>query len=89
MKVFPLAAILSLSFIGLHGESKCPLMVEDGIDQEESVVVEGKSIGFCCGTCVRKFEENKAYYIKAVKYLNDLFAKQTHGVSIHRFQTRR
>ena len=76
MKVFPLAAILSLSFIGLHGESKCPLMVEDGIDPEESVVVEGKSIGFCCGTCVRKFEENKAYYIKAVEYLNDLFTPE-------------
>lgn len=57
-------------------QTKCPLMINDEIDTEESVVVEGKEIGFCCGTCVRKFEENKAYYIKAIEYLNKLFTPE-------------
>ena len=76
MKFLPTAALL-VSALTLGAEERlCPLMVEDGIDPEESVVVEGKEIGFCCGTCVRKFEENKAYYIKAVKYLNELFTPE-------------
>lgn len=76
MKFLPTAALL-VSVLTLGAEKGlCPLMVEDGIDPEESVVVEGKRIEFCCGTCVRKFEENKAYYIKAVKYLNELFTPE-------------
>ena len=45
----------------------------DENDPDESVVVEGKKISFCCGSCVTKFEENQAYYIKAVKSLYDKF----------------
>ena len=51
----------------------CPLMVEDEVDPEESSTVLGKKIEFCCGSCVSKFEENKAYYIKAVESLGKLF----------------
>lgn len=75
MKFLPLAAIAALSFTSADAK-KCPLMVEDGVDPEESIIVEGNKIEFCCGTCVRKFEENTAYYIKAVKYLNDLFTPE-------------
>ena len=71
-----LAYLLLLTTPLLGVEKKCPLMVDDSIDPEETIVVEGKSVEFCCGTCVRKFEENKAYYIKAVKYLNDLFTPE-------------
>ena len=76
MKFLPLLALLSITTFTYSEEKRCPLMVEDGIDPEETVVVDGKKIEFCCGTCVRKFEENKAYYIKAVKYLHDLFTPE-------------
>lgn len=76
MKFLPTMAF-ALTVLTANAEDKmCPIMVEDGIDPEEYVVVEGKTIEFCCGTCVRKFEENKAYYIKAVKYLHDLFTPE-------------
>lgn len=71
-----LTYLLLLATPLLGAEKKCPLMVDDSIDPEEVILVEGKSVGFCCGTCVRKFEENKAYYIKAVKYLNGLFTPE-------------
>ena len=57
-------------------QTKCPLMINDEVDTEETVTVEGKRIDFCCGSCVKKFDANKAYYIKAVKYLNDLFTPE-------------
>lgn len=57
-------------------QTKCPLMINDDVDTEETVTVEGKQIDFCCGSCVKKFESNRAYYIKAVKYLNDLFTPE-------------
>jgi YHS domain-containing protein len=73
MKLLLVAAILITTSTSNAKDKACPLMVEDEIDPEESVTVEGREIEFCCGTCVRKFEENKAYYIKAVKYLNEIF----------------
>lgn len=76
MKILSTAAIVLLAFTAQGADKMCPIMVEDGVDPEEAVVVEGKLIEFCCGTCVRKFEENKAYYIKAVKYLHDLFTPE-------------
>ena len=57
-------------------QTKCPLIINDEVDTEETVTVEGKRIDFCCGSCVKKFTANKAYYIKAVKYLNDLFTPE-------------
>lgn len=55
-----------------HAE-KCTLMSQDDVDTEEKVVVKGKTIYFCCGSCVTKFEQDQAYYIKAVKSLYDRF----------------
>lgn len=76
MKFLPTAAVALLAFTLNAADKMCPIMVEDGVDSEEVAVIEGKTIEFCCGTCVRKFEENKAYYIKAVKYLNELFTPE-------------
>lgn len=75
MKFLPLAAIAIMS-TSFADTKMCPLMVEDGVDPEETVTVNGNKIEFCCGTCVRQFEENKAYYIKAVKYLHDIFTPE-------------
>lgn len=44
----------------------CPIMEGEENDPEESSVVEGKAIGFCCGSCVKAFDANQAYYIKAI-----------------------
>jgi len=44
-------------------------MIGEENDPEESTIVEGKQLGFCCGSCVKKFEENRAYYIAASKQL--------------------
>ena len=51
-------------------------MIGEENDPEESVTVEGKKIGFCCGSCVKKFEENKAYYIKVSKILYNKFTDE-------------
>jgi YHS domain-containing protein len=76
MKFLTTAAVALLAFTSNAADKMCPIMVEDGVDPEESATVEGNNIEFCCGTCVRKFEENKAYYIKAVKYLHDMFTPE-------------
>lgn len=60
----------------IGADDTCPLMIGEENDPEESVVVNNKTIGFCCGSCVSKFEDNKAYYIKAVKSLYDKFTPQ-------------
>lgn len=68
--------ILSLLFVStalLAEEVTCPLMIGEENDPEETVAVEGKTLTFCCGSCVSKFEENKAYYIKASAQLQKLF----------------
>lgn len=56
-------------------EETCPLMIGEENDPEETVTVEGKTLPFCCGSCVSKFEENKAYYIKASKSLYNKFTQ--------------
>lgn len=73
----PLFVAMSLS------ANTCPLMIGDEIDPEESATVLNKKIEFCCGSCVTKFEENKAYYIKVSDALSKLFTaeeKQKLGV---------
>ena len=68
-----LLAITLLTFNHIHAQT-CPLMIGDEIDLEESVTIQDTKIYMCCGSCVSKFEENAAYYIKASK---DLYAKFT------------
>jgi len=51
----------------------CPLMTDDETDPEEFTMVLGKRIEFCCGSCVKAFDKNVAYYIKASKSLGDRF----------------
>ena len=53
----------------------CPIMEGDENDPEEFSVVAGKKIYFCCGSCVSKFDENKAYYIKAIPSLQKKFTE--------------
>ena len=71
-----LIALFLVSSVSIYGAETCPLMVGEENDPEETVTVEGKQLGFCCGTCVKKFEENKAYYIKASKALYSKFTEE-------------
>ena len=59
-----------LLFVGscLYGNT-CPIMVEDEIDPEEYSEVLSQKIEFCCGSCVKAFDNNIAYYIKAIPAL--------------------
>ena len=50
-------------------------MLGDELDRDESVAILGKTITFCCGNCVRRFEENTAYYIKASPSLRKKFSE--------------
>ena len=69
---------LFLIFIttNMHAADTCPLMIGEENDPEETVTIEGKTLDFCCGSCVSKFEENTAYYIKASKALYDKFTQE-------------
>lgn len=66
--------IIFLFTTSLAIAGKCPLMVQDDTDADEVSTVFEKKIEFCCGSCVKTFEANTAYYIKAIP---DLAAKFT------------
>ena len=46
---------------------KCPLKVDSRVDPQQTVVYNGKIIGFCCSDCVEKWKKNPAGYAAAVK----------------------
>ena len=54
-------------------QETCAIMVGDEIDTEEFSELLGKKIYFCCGSCVKAFDNNQAYYIKALPELAKLF----------------
>ncbi len=54
-------------------EEMCALMLGDAIDTEEYSEVLGKKVYFCCGACVKAFDGNQAYYIKALPDLAKKF----------------
>jgi YHS domain-containing protein len=54
-------------------DETCALMAGDEIDEEEFSEILGKKIFFCCGSCVKAFDANTAYYIKAVPALAKKF----------------
>lgn len=58
-----------IATINLLASNTCPLMIGEENDPEETVTIQGKHFNFCCGSCVSKFEDNKAYYIAASKEL--------------------
>lgn len=65
--------IISLLFTSYTYAKTCPLMQNDEIDPDEVSTSTGKSIEFCCGSCVKAFDNNIAYYIKAIPSLGKLF----------------
>lgn len=72
-----LILLLALTSINLKAISTCPLMIGEENDPEETITVEGNKLEFCCGSCVSKFEDNKAYYIAASKELFAQFSDTT------------
>ena len=55
-------------------DETCAIMIGDGIDPEEYSEVAGKKVYFCCGSCVKAFDANTAYYIKALPALAKKFS---------------
>jgi YHS domain-containing protein len=76
MKKTLISMLMILFMFNLKAADTCLLMIGEENDPEETTTVEGKSIPFCCGSCVTKFEENKAYYIAAVKDLFVMFSEE-------------
>lgn len=68
-----LLTIMFLSCSTMYAAS-CPLMSDDEVDPEEVSTVLGKQIEFCCGSCVKAFDGNVAYYIKAIPSLAKKFS---------------
>ena len=46
---------------------KCPIFVDDEIDEEEVVEYKGKKVYMCCGTCVKEWNKNPDYYAKVAQ----------------------
>ncbi len=61
-------ALVSLVFspLALSENKLCPIMIEDETDEEEVVEFEGKKVLFCCGTCVKLWNQSPKYYIKVM-----------------------
>ena len=55
-------------------DETCAIMIGDEIDPEEFSEVAGKKVYFCCGSCVKAFDANTAYYIKALPALAKKFS---------------
>ena len=55
-------------------DETCAIMVGDEIDTEEFSEILGKKVFFCCGSCVKAFDANQAYYIKALPALAKKFS---------------
>ncbi len=41
----------------------CPVMTEEEVDPEMTITFRGKTIGFCCDTCIKKFKANPDRYL--------------------------
>lgn len=66
--------ILCFSISSTFG-ANCALMTGDETDPEEVSTASGKSIEFCCGSCVKAFDNNIAYYIKVIPSLAKKFTE--------------
>mgnify|MGYP001304412307 CR=1 FL=1 len=72
--LYSLLLTLFLSCTLFSEEETCALMIGDEIDPEEYSELLGKKIYFCCGSCVKAFDSNQAYYIKALPALAKKFS---------------
>jgi YHS domain-containing protein len=52
---------------GKTANSKCPLSGK-AVDAEFVVALDGKAVGFCCGSCKEKFTSNPAAHVGKIKF---------------------
>ncbi len=88
-RLAPLALSL-LAALPCHAEEptnkNCPIMTDDEADVEEKVTYQGKDIYFCCGPCVKQFNQDPDYFValfqdmKSVPAVQDL--KVPEGVTL-------
>ncbi|HRQ88407.1 MAG TPA: YHS domain-containing protein [Bacteroidia bacterium] len=64
----PLLSVAALSLFA-HASAEepsnktCPIMTGEETDAEEKVTYQGKDIYFCCGPCVKQFNQEPDYYV--------------------------
>ena len=75
MKLFliPLISFLYIAFSNAENK-ECPIMLGDEIDEEEVAEFEGKKVYFCCTACVKIWNKNPKYIIKAMPKLLPQFS---------------
>ena len=71
--IFSLLFALLLTNALFAEDETCAIMVGDEIDTEEFSEILGKKVFFCFGSCVKAFDANQAYYIKALPSLAKKF----------------
>lgn len=68
---FVLALVAGLAAAQQAGKKivnrKCPLKLDSRVDPQQTVVYNGKIVGFCCSDCVDKWKKNPSAYAAAVK----------------------
>lgn len=81
----PLLVLIALvaSAIGLSAEiinSMCPVTPEEPVESWITADYEGKTVGFCCKSCLRKFNANPDAYIQnlGLKQVNPSLGGNTH-----------
>ena len=67
-KLLGLFALMSLGLspLALADNKLCPIMIEDETYEDEVVEFEGKKVLFCCGTCIKLWNQSPKYYIKVM-----------------------
>ncbi len=49
----------------------CPVMTDERVDPEISIIYQGKKIGLCCDMCVKKFKANPDKYLPRLPQFAD------------------
>ena len=71
IRIILYSLIFNITFANYN--ENCAMMVDEPNDPEEFSVVLGKKIYFCCGSCVKAFKNQTAYYIKALPSIAKIF----------------
>lgn len=59
-------AVVALAPRGVNAQDinkMCPVMTDEEVDPEMTITFRGKTVGFCCDTCIERFQANPDKYL--------------------------
>jgi len=59
----------------------CPVMTDEEIDPEMTIVYEGKTVAFCCCKCIERFQANPEKYLSRLPQFSSLTPTESGGTS--------